>query len=53
MPGILTDLDGALGDHSAVNLVDDTILLDEIVGVGDDLVTRNKILRARCQYESM
>jgi hypothetical protein len=37
-------LDGALGDHSAVNLIDDAINLLRVERVRDDLVAGNDIL---------
>lgn len=40
-----TDVDSALSDHGAVGLVNDAIDLLEVVGVGDDLVTGEDILK--------
>ena len=42
--GVHTDFDGAKGDHLAVALVNGSIDLLQIVGVGDDLVTGKDIL---------
>lgn len=42
--GARTDLDGALDDHGAVDLVDDAINLLQIVRVRDDLVVGDDIL---------
>ena len=44
MCGLLTDFNGAEGNHGTVNFVDDIVLLNEIVGVGDDLVTGDDVL---------
>jgi hypothetical protein len=41
---VRTDLDGALGDHGAVNLVDDTVDLGHVVRVRDDLVIADDVL---------
>lgn len=42
--GVHTDFDGAKSDHGAVALVDGSIDLLQIVGVGDDLVTGDNVL---------
>jgi len=42
--GARTDVDGALDDHSAIDLVDDAINLLQIVRVRDDLVSGEGIL---------
>ena len=39
-----TDLDAALGDHGAVDLVDDTVDLGEVVRVRDDLIAADNVL---------
>lgn len=38
-------MDSTLGDHGAVGLVNDAIDLLEVIGVGDDLVTSEDILK--------
>jgi len=43
--GSRTDLDGALDDHGAVGLIDDAIDLLQVIGVRDDLVSGDDILR--------
>lgn len=40
-----TNIDSANSDHGAVNLVDNTVNLLQIVGVGDDLIIGNNILQ--------
>lgn len=42
--GVLTDFDGAQGDHGTITLVDSAIDLLKIIGVGDDLITGDNIL---------
>jgi hypothetical protein len=39
-----TDIDGALCDHMAVNLVDDAIDFFEIVGIRDDFIAGDDVL---------
>lgn len=41
---VRTDVDGALGNHGAVGLVDDAIDLLEVIRVRDDLVVGDEVL---------
>ena len=47
MRGIRTDFDGTESDHGTVDFVDNAIDFLEIIGIGDDLVTGDKILFTR------
>ena len=39
-----TNLDSANSDHAAVDLIDDTVNLLQVVRVGDDLISSDNIL---------
>lgn len=41
---VLTDIDGALSDHSTISLIDNAIDFLQIVRVRDDLVVSEKVL---------
>ena len=45
--GVRTDVDGALGNHGTVGLIDDAVDLLEVVRVRDDLVVGDDVLAAR------
>ena len=41
---VLTDFDRTKGNHGTIDFVDNIVDFLQIVGVGDDLVTSNKVL---------